>query len=100
MVSPEHQENHAQRVNVGTAVEPARVAGELFGAHVGERAQQLAGPRLAHGRQNVGGRDVSNAEVEHLGLSRFLDQNVAGLQVPMNHPPFVGMLHCIANLGQ
>ena len=49
-VGQQLEENHAQRVHVRASVEPAGVGGELFGAHVAQRAQQLAGPGPARGR--------------------------------------------------
>ncbi len=39
---------------------------------------------------------MGNAEVEHLGLPRFIDQDVAGLQVAMNDPLVVGVLQRVA----
>ena len=94
------EQYHAQRINIRAAVEPARVGRKLFGAHVVECAQQLTGPGLARSRQNVGRRDVGNAEIEDFGLARFLDQDVARLQVAMNDGLIVSVLHRVAHLGQ
>ncbi len=60
----------------------------------------MTGLGLARGRQNVGRGDVGHAEVEHFRLARFLDQDVAGLEVAMNDALVVGVLHGIADLGQ
>ena len=79
---------------------PARVGGDLFRAHVAQGAEQLTGLGSARGRQKVGGGDVGDAEVEHLGLAGFIDQDVAGLEVAMNDALVVGVLHRVAHPGQ
>ena len=79
---------------------PARVGGDLFRAHVAQGAEQLTGLGSARGRQEVGGGDVGDAEVEHLGLAGFIDQDVAGLEVAMNDALVVGVLHRVAHPGQ
>ena len=43
---------------------------------------------------------MGDAEVEHLGLAGFIDQDVAGLEVAMNDTLIVGVLHCVAHPGQ
>ena len=43
---------------------------------------------------------MGDAEVEHLRLAGIIDQDVAGLEVAMDHALLVGVLHRIANLGQ
>ncbi len=96
----ELKENDAQGVHVRPPVEPGRVGGDLFRAHVAQSAEQLAGLGSARGRQKVGGGDMGDAEVEHLGLAGLIDQDVAGLEVAMNDALFVGVLHRVAHLGQ
>jgi hypothetical protein len=63
------EENDAQGVNIRAPVEPGWVGGDPFWAHVAQGAEQLAGLSSARGRQKVGGGDVRDAEVEHLGLA-------------------------------
>ncbi len=94
------EENDAQRIDIRSPVEPGRVGGDLLRAHVAQGAKQLAGLGSARGRQQVGGGDVGNAEIEHLGLAGFIDQDVAGLEVAMDHTIVVGVLHRVAHLGQ
>ena len=94
------EEDHAQGVDIGASVERGRVGGDLLRAHVAQGAEQLTGLGSARGRQQVGGGDVGDAEVEHLGLAGFVDQDVAGLEVAMDDALVVGMLHRVAHLGQ
>ena len=94
------EENDAQGVHIRAPVEPGWVGGDLFRAHVAQGAEQLAGLGSARGRQKVGGGDVGNAEVEHLGLAGLIDQDVAGLEVAMNDALVVGVLHRVAHPGQ
>ena len=95
----ELKENDAQGVHIRAPVEPGWVGGDLFWAHVAQGAEQLAGLGSARGRQKVGGGDMGDAEVEHLGLAGLIDQDVAGLEVAMNDPLVVGVLHRVAHPG-
>jgi hypothetical protein len=93
----ELKQNDAQGVHIRAAVEPGWVGGNLFRAHVAQGAEQLAGLGSARRRQKVGGRHTGNAEVEHLEPAGLIDQDVAWLEIAMNDPFVVGILHRIAH---
>ena len=78
-------------------VERGGVAGDLLGAHVAERAEQLAGLGPAGGRAQVGVGGAGDAEVEHLGLAGLVHQDVAGLEVAVDDALVVGVLHRVAD---
>ncbi len=61
----------------------------LLGRHVARRAQDGAGPRPAR----VGIDDLGQAEVGHLRPIVLVEQHVAGLEVAMNNPAAVGIMH-------
>src|SRR5947209_10994324 len=80
--------NYAQSVDVGAGFDLRRIAGGLFGAHVGQRAHYLArlreerGGRIAAG---VGGIRTREAEIEDLRLTRQINEDVAGLKVSVDY---------------
>jgi hypothetical protein len=72
--------DHAQRVDVTAGIDVLRGGGgELLGAHVAQRADQLAGRRV-HRRLHVRIDRSCDAEVEDLRLARTIDQPFAGLR--------------------
>ena len=81
----------------------AGVALDLLGAHVGQRAHQLARSRLQGGDLDIGSGSPGNAEIQHLRLTagrplRFVDhQDVARFEVAMDHAFLMSMLDGIAD---
>ena len=90
-------QDHAQRVHVAARVELQRIGQDLFGAHVGQRADQLAELGLPR-RVGVAVGETRDAEVEDLRLTRLVDQDVARLEVAMDDAALVGVLHGVADL--
>jgi hypothetical protein len=74
-----------QRVDVRAPVDGRGVAARLLGAHVGERAHQRAHVRLQGRRARLVVGQARHAEVEDLGLAICRDQDVAGLEVAVDH---------------
>ena len=75
----------------------------LLGAHVLGCADELAqlGKDGPFGQPLGGG--LGDAKVDDLGCGLVildLDQDVGGLDVPVDHPLVVGMLHSVADLGK
>ncbi|MCI0586633.1 MAG: hypothetical protein L0323_07315 [Planctomycetes bacterium] len=89
--------DHAERVDVGAGVDRLRPPRELLGAHVGERAHDLPGAGVERRRLEVGLRDPGDAEVEDLRLAAAVDEDVAGLEVAVDHPLLVGVLDGVAD---
>ncbi len=61
------------------------VAGRLLGAHVAERAEQLARTRQADVRLRRG-----KAEVGHQNVALVIDEQVGRLHIAVHHAPLVG----------
>ena len=77
----------AEREDVGTRV--GRAAAHLLGGHVAERSEDHAG--LGGGRgARLGPDQLGQAEVEDLQAAVFRDEDVLGLQVPVNDALLVG----------
>ena len=91
------EQDHPQGVHVGALVDGGGIGSHLLGAHVAGRAEQLAGLGQAGPVEKVGVSGVGHAEVEHLRLSRFLDEDVGGLQVAVDNALIVGVLHRVAH---
>ena len=94
-------EQHAERVNVGSRVDPTVSQLGLLGAHVLRRPDQL--PLLGKHRsvRQLARRRLGDAEIDHLRdrlavLQRH--ENVVGLDVAMDHALLVRVLHRVAHL--
>ncbi len=98
-IRQQFEENHSERIDVRSRIEAARVGGDLFGTHITQRAEQLAGLGATRRSQQVGRGHVGHAEVDDLGLARFVDQDVGRFQVAMNDAPVMGVLHRVAHPG-
>ena len=90
--SPERlAEAATERPDVAALV--ALLAADLFGRHVGRRADDHAG--VGERRSDVGvgpalpRPQASEAEIEHLWRALLREHDVAGLEVAVNHPAFV-----------
>ncbi len=83
----EFVEQDAEGEEVGPPIH--RLALQLFGRHVGGRAD--GEPRIGQAlRRLVGIHQPCDAEVEDARLSRVIDHDVLGLQVAMDDPLIVG----------
>ena len=93
-------EQHAQRIDVAAGVDAELVHLRLLGAHVQRRADEL---REAGVERLLGERcadRLGDAEVDHLGDRLAVvqrDQDVGGLQVAVDDPLLVGVLHGLAD---
>ena len=86
-------ERGAQRIDVGAMVEHHARAERLLGAHVAERAQQVAGHR-----QVRPGFDAGQAEVGEPQAAALVDQQIRGLDVAMHDAAGVGVFQCLGRL--
>ena len=85
-------EHDAQAEDVGSPINPVTFAPGLLGTHVGRRARQpapLAEVFILEGEP----------EVRHAGFARGVDQDVGGLDVPVDQPPGVGVMQGVGNGG-
>ncbi len=68
-IRQEFEQNHAERVHVRSRIQAAGVGSDLFGTHITQRAEQLAGLCATRRSQQVGRGHVGHAEVDDLGLA-------------------------------
>ena len=71
----------SQGINVRTGVDTVRLAGRLFGRHVTGRAHHLSGMRQVTGAVEV----LGQAEVGHVRLVPGVEQDVARLEIAVDH---------------
>ena len=91
------EQDHPQGVHIGPPVDGGGVAGQLLGAHVVGRPEELAGEGQAGQGQQVGIGGAGHAEVEDLRLTGLLHEDVGGLEVAVDDAPVVGVLHGVAD---
>ena len=92
-------EDRAQRVDIDAGI-AGECAGALFGAHVAWRAE--ADLRLGERAVGVVFEELGDAEVDDAGAEGrivLFDEDVCGLEIPMDHGPVVRVLDGIADLG-
>ena len=93
-IAREHLEkDDAQRVYVTARVHLVGIALDLLRRCVGHGAHELAGLR---GHDSVGrplSQCLGQTEIQHARLAVGIDEDVAGLEVAMNDPPLMGVLH-------
>ena len=85
-------EHDAQAEDVGSPINPVTFAPGLLGTHVGGRAGQP--PALAEVLILEG-----EPEVRHAGFARCVDQDVGGLDVPVDQPSGVGVMQGVGDGG-
>ena len=93
-LSPGQQlvEDHAQAEDVRSPIDPVTFAPGLLGAHVGGRPSEpatLAEVLVLEGKPEVG----------DAGLARGVDQDVGGLDVPVDQPSGVGVMQGFGDRG-
>jgi hypothetical protein len=91
------EEDHPQRVHVRAPVQHGRPGRDLLRAHVAQCADQLSGSGVVRAAPPVGVGGAGDAEVEDLGLAGLVHQDVAGLEVAVDDPLLVGVLHRVAD---
>jgi len=84
------EQDRPQGVDVGPGVDGAGGAGGRLGGHVVGRPQELAAPRQAI---PLVAQVAREAEIRQVGTSLAIDQNVGGLDVPVEDPLGVGVSH-------
>ena len=85
-------ENHAQAEDVGSPIHPVTFAPGLLGTHVGgcpRHPATLAEVLVSERKTEVG----------DTGFTRSVDQDVGGLDVPVDQPSAVGVMQCVGNRG-
>ena len=82
-------EDGTQTVDVRRCGHGAAAAAGLLGGHVGRRAED----RSRLGQLDVAPDPLRQAEVGHIGLALGVEQDVRGLQVPVQHSALVGVMH-------
>jgi len=84
-------QNHTEREQVGASIE--FLASNLLRRHIGDGSQRTAGTREmflrldgrgAHGNALWLERDLGQPEIENLRLTAIRDEDVRGLDVPVN----------------
>jgi hypothetical protein len=75
-----------------------RVARQLLGAHVGQRAYELSELGV-HRPMRVVVDDAREPEVQHLRTPVAIDNDVARLEIAMNDAALMGVMNRVAHLG-
>ena len=85
-------EHHAQAEYVGAPIDPVPLATSLLGTHVGRCSSEprpLAEVLVSHRKP----------EIRHTGFSHGIDQDVGGLDVPVDQPSGVGVVQGFGDCG-
>jgi hypothetical protein len=93
-------EHDPEGIHVRADVDVIRIAPELLRAHVLKRADELADARLDGRQGHVRVGCPSHTEVDHFRLARGVHQDVAGLEISVDHPLLVTMSHGIADASE
>jgi hypothetical protein len=97
-------QEHPERVDVDPHVHLERIARDLLGAHVRQRAEHLAEPRGPGAAPRVAGRvavgEPRDPEVQHVRAPRVVHEHVPGLEVAMDDAALMGVMHRVAHLQQ
>src|SRR5262249_12069788 len=91
-------QNHSERVHIAADVELRRIVRELLGAHIGQRSNELSNVGLSSGH-GLTIRRARDPEVDYLGLTAFINKNVARFEVAVNDAALMGMVYGVAHLG-
>ena len=86
-------QHEAQGVHVAPRIHVAVAHAELLGAHVSQRAHDIAGPRHLRGIAVVRIDRTRNAEVDHLGFTGGIHEDIAGLEVAVDHSFLMAVSH-------
>ena len=89
-------EHHAQCIHVASGVELARVEFHLLGAHVLKRADELTGLGCQRGADRIAVGAARNTEVDDLRVAFFINEDVARLEIAMDHATTVAVLDAFA----
>jgi hypothetical protein len=89
----------AKGVDVGSRIDQIGIAGDLLRAHIGNRANHLTGAGVQR-RADVGVDGAGQTEVEHLRLTRRVDEDVRRLEIAMDDAFLVGVFDRVADLDE
>lgn len=90
----------AQRIDVATNIDVGGIAHDLLGAHVGERADELTYVGAKGRDDEVIKHGARDAKVEDLWFASFCDEDVARLEVSVDHAALMGVMNCVAERGE
>ena len=98
LIAEQFVEDDPQRVHVAAGIEIRWVAIHLLRTHVLQRAENLtvAGLHRLDGHVGIGG--PGDAEVDDLRIARRADENVVGLEIPVDDPLLVAVMHRVTDL--
>ena len=97
MFGQQFVQDHPQGVHITTDIDLEWVGQHLLGTHVGERSHKLTDVCLAR-RIRIAVRHARHAEIQNLGLSALIYQDVARFQIPVDDAALVRMVHRVADL--
>ena len=86
-------QRRAQRIHVAPLVDQSPRCRGLFGTHVPQRSDQVAGRRQFFSRI-----DPRQAEIGDVDFSRRVEQQIARLDVAMHDAVCMGVIECFGNL--
>ena len=86
-------ENDSQAEDVGSPVHPVTFASGLLGTHVSR------GPCRDAATLSEVLVSKRNTEVGETGFTRSVDQDVGGLDVPVDQPSAMGVVQCVGDRG-
>ena len=93
----ELEQEDPEGVHIAARVQLQRIGQHLFRTHIRQRSHDL--PHI--GLARVFGIDVGHAghtEIQNLRLAALIHQNIAGLEIAVNDPSLMRMVHGVANL--
>ena len=91
-------EHHTEGIDIGPHVDLIHLAVELLRAHVLQRADELAHVGEHRRASHVGVGATGHAEVDHLRMPCGVDENIAGLEIAMDHALLMAVADCLAGL--
>ncbi len=84
-------QHHSEGIDIAALIEGACGAFELLRGRVGRRSHEIRGER--GGALQIGEGRLSQAEVQHVRLTRRVHENVGGLQIAVENALGVGMVY-------
>src|SRR5262249_50433648 len=93
-------ECRAERIHVAAVIDLRRIAGDLLGTHVRQRADELADVGAERNGLSVEIRQAGHAEVEDFRLAQLIDENVARFEVAVDDALRVRKMNRIAYGGE
>jgi hypothetical protein len=91
-------QNHAERIDVAPGIDLGRIVQELLGAHVLGGAHAVAEGHPGLTRIGIGRERLGDPKIDQLGLPGPIHQDVARLDVAVDHAPLMRVCHRVAGL--